>query len=119
MFLLPSQCLRRLHEEKDPMQGYNGLKYLLTIVAVCTRTAYGLDKGIGWKMLAWICSAMAAIYGYYWDLVVDWGLLQRHSRNRWLRDKLLIPYKGVYFGAMVRREIDVNSLYRSLEATYF
>ncbi|XP_017980093.1 PREDICTED: phosphate transporter PHO1 homolog 3 isoform X1 [Theobroma cacao] len=95
------QCLRRLHEEKDPMQGYNGLKYLLTIVAVCTRTAYGLDKGIGWKMLAWICSAMAAIYGYYWDLVVDWGLLQRHSRNRWLRDKLLIPYKGVYFGAMV------------------
>ncbi|KAL1125925.1 hypothetical protein V6Z11_A13G076000 [Gossypium hirsutum] len=36
----------------------------------------------------------------YWDLVVDWGLLQRSSKNRWLRDKLLIPYKGVYFGAM-------------------
>ncbi|XWS10349.1 hypothetical protein CRYUN_Cryun39dG0069500 [Craigia yunnanensis] len=95
------QCLRLLHEEKDPTQGYNGLKYFLTIVAVCTRTAYSLDKGIGWRMLAWICSAMAAIYGTYWDLVVDWGLLQRHSKNRWLRDKLLIPYKGVYFGAMV------------------
>ncbi|KAB2047836.1 hypothetical protein ES319_A13G073400v1 [Gossypium barbadense] len=36
----------------------------------------------------------------YWDLVVDWGLLQRSSKNRWLRDKLLIPYKGVYFWAM-------------------
>ncbi|XVE52793.1 hypothetical protein DITRI_Ditri02bG0152500 [Diplodiscus trichospermus] len=94
------QCLRRLHEEKDPMQGYNGAKYFLTIVAVCTRTAYGLDRGTAWRMVAWIFSAMAAIYGTYWDLVVDWGLLQYHSRNRWLRDKLLIPRKGVYFGAM-------------------
>ncbi|KAK9192119.1 hypothetical protein WN943_020735 [Citrus x changshan-huyou] len=33
------QCLRLLFEEKDPMQGYNGLKYFLTIVAVCMRTA--------------------------------------------------------------------------------
>ncbi|XWS10668.1 hypothetical protein CRYUN_Cryun38cG0017000 [Craigia yunnanensis] len=95
------QCVRRFHDEKDPIQGYNGLKYFLTVVAVCTRTAYGLDRGISWKALAWTFSAMAAIYGTYWDLVVDWGLLQRQSRNRWLRDKLLIPYKSVYFGAMV------------------
>ncbi|XVF77860.1 hypothetical protein PTKIN_Ptkin14bG0081200 [Pterospermum kingtungense] len=95
------QCVRRFHDEKDPMQGYNGLKYFLTIVAVCTRTAYGLDKGTTWKALAWTFSAMAAIYGTYWDLVVDWGLLQKHSNNRWLRDKLLLPYKSVYFGAMV------------------
>ncbi|KAJ6318004.1 hypothetical protein OIU76_013531 [Salix suchowensis] len=64
------QCLRRLFEEKDPMQGYNGLKYFLTIVAVCLRTAYDLNHA-------------------------------RHSKNRWLRDKLLVPYKSVYFGAMV------------------
>ncbi|KAL6186816.1 hypothetical protein ACLB2K_042935 [Fragaria x ananassa] len=42
-----------------------------------------------------------ALYGTYWDLVVDWGLLHRNSKNRWLRDKLVIPYKSVYFGAMV------------------
>ncbi|XWS27549.1 hypothetical protein CRYUN_Cryun26dG0125500 [Craigia yunnanensis] len=95
------QCVRRFHDEKDPMQGYNALKYFLTIVAVCTRTAYGLDKGTGWRALAWTFSAMAAIYGTYWDLVFDWGLLQRPSKNRWLRDKLLIPYKSVYFGAMI------------------
>ncbi|PQM35298.1 phosphate transporter PHO1 homolog 3 [Prunus yedoensis var. nudiflora] len=79
------QCLRRLVEEKDPMHGYNGLKYFFTIVAVSMKTAYTLET----------------IYGTYWDLVVDWGLLQRNSKNRWLRDKLLIPYKSVYFGAMV------------------
>ncbi|RVW77977.1 Phosphate transporter PHO1-like 3 [Vitis vinifera] len=28
------QCLRRLFEEKDPMQGYNGLKYFSTLVAL-------------------------------------------------------------------------------------
>nr|XP_023903624.1 phosphate transporter PHO1 homolog 3-like isoform X1 [Quercus suber]POE46192.1 phosphate transporter pho1 like 3 [Quercus suber] len=95
------QCLRRLFEEKDPMQGYNGIKYFLTIVAVILRIAYSLDKGMGWKTLAGIFSAIAAIVATYWDLVIDWGLLQRRSKNRWLRDKLLVPHKSVYFGAMV------------------
>ncbi|KAJ6726693.1 PHOSPHATE TRANSPORTER PHO1-like protein 3 [Salix purpurea] len=95
------QCLRRLFEEKDPMQGYNGLKYFLTIVAVCLRTAYSLNQVVSWRAIAWFFSAIAAIFCTYWDLVFDWGLLQRHSKNRWLRDKLLVPYKSVYFGAMV------------------
>ncbi|KAJ8760998.1 hypothetical protein K2173_022036 [Erythroxylum novogranatense] len=95
------QCLRRLFEEKDRMQGWNGLKYFFAIVAVCMRTSYSLNKGFTWKIIAWFFSAIAALYGTYWDLVCDWGLLQRNSKNRWLRDKLLIPYKSVYFGAMV------------------
>jgi hypothetical protein len=90
-----------LVEEKDPMQGYNGLKYFLTIVAVCMRIAYNINKGDGWRATAWVFSSIAAIFGTYWDLVFDWGLLQRHSKNRWLRDKLLVPHKSVYFGAMV------------------
>ncbi|KAL5553734.1 hypothetical protein UlMin_041135 [Ulmus minor] len=94
------QCLRRLFEEKDPMQGFNGVKYFLTIVAVCMRTAYSIDKGLSWRVVAWIFSISATIVGTYWDLVIDWGLLQRHSKNRWLRDKLLIPQKSVYFGAI-------------------
>lgn len=32
---------------------------------------------------------------------MDWGLLQFKSKNWLLRDKLLIPYRSVYFGAMV------------------
>ncbi|KAK3218085.1 hypothetical protein Dsin_012055 [Dipteronia sinensis] len=57
--------------------------------------------GNGLEIIAGITSAIAAIYCTYWDLVVDWGLLQRHSNNRWLRDKLLVPCKTVYFAAMV------------------
>ena len=55
------QCLRRLFEEKDPMQGYNGLKYFLTIIAVCLRTAYSLNKSTAWNVLAWIFSIFAAV----------------------------------------------------------
>ncbi|KAJ0095393.1 hypothetical protein Patl1_16794 [Pistacia atlantica] len=95
------QCLRRLFEEKDPMQGYNGIKNFLTIVAVCMRTAWSLNKGKGWEVLAWTFSVLAAIFVTYWDLVFDWGLLNRHSKNRWLRDKLLVSKKSVYFIAML------------------
>ncbi|KAG9451385.1 hypothetical protein H6P81_011350 [Aristolochia fimbriata] len=95
------QCLRRAVEEKDIMQGYNGLKYFSTIVAVVMRTAYDLNKGLGWKVLAAVTSAIAALVSTYWDLVFDWGLLHKKSKNRWLRDKLLVPHRSVYFTAMV------------------
>ncbi|TXG56548.1 hypothetical protein EZV62_017861 [Acer yangbiense] len=95
------QCLRRLFEEKDAMQGWNGLKYFITIVAVCMRTAMNLDNNnLGWKISAWIFSVTAAVVGTYWDLVYDWGLLNRNSKNRWLRDKLLVPEKKIYFIAI-------------------
>ncbi|KAF1001588.1 hypothetical protein AG4045_027431 [Apium graveolens] len=95
------ECLRRFFDEKDNMQGLNGLKYFATIVAVTTRAAYSLDKSISWKVVAIMTSAIAAISGTYWDLVYDWGLLDRKSKNRWLRDKLLVPHKNVYYVAMV------------------
>ncbi|KAK1390601.1 phosphate transporter PHO1-like [Heracleum sosnowskyi] len=95
------QCIRRLFEEKDPNQGWNGMKYFATIVAVTTRTAYTRSHTIEWKVIAWITSGIAAAYSTYWDLVHDWGLLNRKSKNRWLRDKLLIPHSSVYFGVMV------------------
>lgn len=85
------------------MQGYNGLKYFSTFTAISLRTAYHLNGGLGWRIAAIISSGITAIISTYWDLVFDWGLLQKHSKNPWLRDKLLVPYKGVYFGAMVRK----------------
>ncbi|KAF2549043.1 hypothetical protein F2Q70_00019889 [Brassica cretica] len=105
------QCLRRLFEEENPEQGWNGLKYFLTIMAICLRTAYSIQQGqIAWRVLAAISSAAAAIFCTYWDFIHDWGLLKRTSKNRWLRDKLLIPQKKVYFIAMVNMVAVVASL---------
>ncbi|XP_031263867.1 phosphate transporter PHO1 homolog 10 [Pistacia vera] len=95
------QCLRRLCEEKDAVQGYNGLKYFLIIIAVLIRTAFELKKGTNWLVLALISSAIATAMSTYWDIVVDWGLLRRRSKNPYLRDKLVISHKSVYFAAVV------------------
>ncbi|KAL2226167.1 UNVERIFIED_CONTAM: Phosphate transporter PHO1 10, partial [Sesamum indicum] len=95
------KCIRRLFEERDFAHGYNGLRYFLTIIAVVIRTAFELRKKVAWKLFALVSSAIAAIANTYWDIVVDWGLLQRKSENLFLRDKLLITHKSVYFTAMV------------------
>ncbi|CAH8275403.1 unnamed protein product [Arabidopsis lyrata] len=95
------QCIRRMMEDKDLSHGYNGIKYLLTIVAACLRTAYTLNRGTTWNITAWVFSGVATFYGTYWDIVVDWGLLQRGCKNSFLRDKLLVPHKTVYYAAMV------------------
>ncbi|KAG6763945.1 hypothetical protein POTOM_031395 [Populus tomentosa] len=45
--------------------------------------------------------AVAVIVNTYWDIAVDWGLLRRKSKNAFLRDKLVISHKSVYFAAMI------------------
>ncbi|XP_024009934.1 phosphate transporter PHO1 homolog 7 [Eutrema salsugineum] len=94
------QCVRRFIEEKDSSQGYNAIKCLLTIVSVCLRTAYSLNKGKVLKIAAWVFSALATFCSTYWDIVFDWGLLHKPSKN-WLRERLLVPHKAVYYVAMV------------------
>ncbi|OMO79339.1 hypothetical protein CCACVL1_13742 [Corchorus capsularis] len=97
------QCLRRLFEEKDASQGLNALKYFSTIAALALRTIYQFQtqKTITWLVLAAASSSVATIYNTYWDIVIDWGLLRRDAANPWLRDKLIVPHKAVYFVAMV------------------
>lgn len=95
------QCIRRLVEEKDPMNGLNALKYFSTIIAVVMRTAFDLNQGMSWRILAIVSSTVATLGSTYWDIVLDWGLLRRNSKNPWLRDKLLVPKKSVYYVAMV------------------
>lgn len=83
------------------MHGLNGLKYISTIIALAMRTTNEFHKGMVWTILAATFSSIATIVNTYWDIVIDWGLLRKNSRNPWLRDKLSIPNKSVYFGAMV------------------
>lgn len=77
------------------------MRYFSTIIAVVIRTAFELRKSLTWKVLAIVSSAIATIMNTYWDILVDWGLLQKKSKNLLLRDKLVISHKSVYFAAMV------------------
>ncbi|KAK8588088.1 hypothetical protein V6N12_022545 [Hibiscus sabdariffa] len=97
------QCVRRLFEEKDTTHSLNGLKYMSTIVAVAARTIYSHqdEKTTTGLVLATATSGIATMASLYWDIIMDWGLLNRNSTNPWLRDKLAVPHKGVYYVAMV------------------
>ncbi|KAK8508101.1 hypothetical protein V6N13_055554 [Hibiscus sabdariffa] len=94
------QCIRRWFEEKEAMHGYSCINYILTIVVVIIRSIFELKKGTVWMVWSLVSSAIITITSIYWDIVIDWGLLRRHSKNPYLRDKLLVPYKSVYFAAM-------------------
>lgn len=83
------------------MHAYNGLKYFLIIVAVLIRTAFEQKNGKTWLVLSLVSSGIATVMSTYWDIVVDWGLLRRKSKNPYLRDKLIVSHKSVYFAAMV------------------
>ncbi|XP_017218409.1 phosphate transporter PHO1 homolog 3 [Daucus carota subsp. sativus] len=94
------QCVRRFFEEKDAIQGWNSLKYFSIVVSFVTRTAYSKNNSTEWYIIAWVTSVVAGVVATYWDIVFDWGLLNRKSTNPWLRDKLLVPYRSVYFAAI-------------------
>ncbi|KAF3975062.1 hypothetical protein CMV_001667 [Castanea mollissima] len=95
------QSLRRFVEEKDAMQGLNGLKIFLILIAVAMRTTYDLKRAMTWRIIAAVSSGVATVAATYWDIVIDWGLLRRNSKNPWLRDKILVSNRSVYFVAMV------------------
>ncbi|KAI3784850.1 hypothetical protein L1987_43957 [Smallanthus sonchifolius] len=95
------QCIRRFCEGRDSTQAMNGLKYLSTIAAVVSRALYSQKRGITLKIIAASTSGIATIFSTYWDLVMDWGLLCRNSENPWLREKLILPSRSIYFIAMV------------------
>ncbi|KAK7368160.1 hypothetical protein VNO80_10183 [Phaseolus coccineus] len=96
-----AQGMRQFYEEGDINRAFNSLNYLSTIIAMVFRTAFELKKGSSWKVLALVTSAIAVLQNTYWDIVKDWGLLQRLSKNPCLRDKLILPHRSVYLIAMV------------------
>lgn len=93
--------MRQLYDERNIDHAINGSKYLSTIVAMVIRTTFETKKGMTWKLLALLTSAVAILLNTYWDIVKDWSLLQRHSKNPYLRDKLIVSHKSVYYIAMV------------------
>ena len=88
-------------DEGNQAQIGNGGKYISAIVAVITRVTFQNNGSREWLILFIISSAFATCYQLYWDIIVDWGLLQPKSVNPWLRDKLILRQKYIYFVSMV------------------
>ncbi|KAJ7515400.1 hypothetical protein O6H91_22G012300 [Diphasiastrum complanatum] len=94
------QCVRKWLDDCDQTQMVNGGKYLSAMIAVMMRLTYARFNSNSWLALFVTSSILATIYQLGWDIVVDWGLFQCHSRNPWLRDDLILKQKFIYFISM-------------------
>ncbi len=99
--LLYFQCLRRWKDEGDKLSLYNAGKYMSAMVAVVLTLAYLSYDTSMLLVLFLLSSCCATLYQVYWDVVVDWGLLQQNSKNPWLRDNLILKRKYLYYISMV------------------
>jgi hypothetical protein len=100
------QCLKKYHETRKPVPHLaNAGKYFTSMVAIALATVnslvYGEDTMSNVK-IAWIVLiVISTIYSYVWDIVFDWGLGNKHSKNFFLRDTLLAQPIGIYYAVII------------------
>ncbi|KAL3501621.1 hypothetical protein ACH5RR_036070 [Cinchona calisaya] len=94
------QCARRWFDEGHKSHLVNLGKYVSAMLAAGAKVAYEKERSIGWLCLLVVMSSAATLYQLYWDFVKDWGLLQFHSKNPWLRDELMLRRKCIYYFSM-------------------
>ncbi|XP_058091706.1 phosphate transporter PHO1 homolog 1 [Magnolia sinica] len=96
------QCARRWFDEGQTSHLVNLGKYVSAMLAAGAKVAYEKEKenSIGWLSLVVVMSSAATVYQLYWDYVKDWGLLQFHSKNPWLRNELMLRRKVIYYFSM-------------------
>ncbi|KAJ8448204.1 hypothetical protein Cgig2_025128 [Carnegiea gigantea] len=95
------QCARRWFDEGDVDHLVNLGKYVSAMLAAGAKLAYEKEHTTGYLCLLVALSSSATVYQLYWDYVKDWGLLQFHSKNPWLRDELMLRHKCIYYFSMV------------------
>lgn len=95
------QCARRWFDEGESSHLVNLGKYVSAMLAAGAKVAYEKERNMGCLCLVVVMSSAATVYQLYWDFVKDWGLLQKHSNNPWLRNDLMLRRKFIYFFSMV------------------
>lgn len=94
------QCLRRYYDNRNRRDLINAAKYfssLLVILFAALHTFFEDDTWGPFRVVWCICAAIAMLFGFAWDVFMDWGL------GRWefklLRRNLIFP-KWCYYVAM-------------------
>lgn len=91
------QCARRWFDEGNPDHLANLGKYVSAMVAAGARLTYARQPSHLWMYIVLVTSVVATVYQLYWDFVKDWGLLNRKSKNPWLRDDLVLKNRSTYY----------------------
>lgn len=88
------QCLRRYRDTKIRLNILNASKYSLNILVIVMRTVLSSPH---WTLD--LVQAASSLFSLYWDLVMDFGLMN----DRFLLRKQLVifPYKFVYYYVII------------------
>ena len=96
------QCLRRYMDTGDWFPHLaNMLKYSFTTLYYCLLSVYRIDNRERNRIPFIIFAAINTLYTSSWDIMMDWSLLQRGSKNKLLRDNLFFKRPIYYYCAMV------------------
>eukprot|EP01137_Pigoraptor_chileana_P000491 Opistho-2@36782 len=101
------QCIRRFVDTRNAFPHLaNAAKYSTTFFVVLFSTLDDANQpspgGTEWTIYRklWVCSSIiATCFTYWWDIKMDWGLLQK-TGPRFLRRELLFP-RMFYYVCMV------------------
>ena len=76
--------------------------YLTGLINVATSSIHFRYQTTWSLVLFCVSHAIGSYATIYWDLVMDFGLLNKNSKNRYLRDDLVLDNKIWYYLAMVQ-----------------
>ncbi|CAL8072122.1 unnamed protein product [Calicophoron daubneyi] len=99
-----AQCLRRYHdmeEKRTHPHIVNAGKYSASFFVTASMAWYALRPGVPSLVCLCLSYFVNSSYTYAWDTLMDWGLMERKSENKFLRDELVYRYKAYYYAAIV------------------
>lgn len=87
------QCLRRYHDTKLKLNAINALKYGIILIILI------LQSTLPYSIILTAAQCVSSLFSLYWDIVIDFGFLQKDNlKNILLRRQLaLFRYKIFYY----------------------
>ena len=80
---------------------YNTLKYLFSLLTLTLSFTYNAYSSDILFPLWCVSSIISTLYSYLWDLKMDWGLLDKNAKHRFLREDLVYGSPAFYYIIMV------------------
>lgn len=108
-----NQAIQQTGKFRGHIQFWNFFKY---VASLTTATISFISTFYDFLFYVFVVSSIVStLYSYYWDLVIvylfkkyDWGLLEKNSKNKLLRNNLSYKNPKIYYVA-----IGINLIMRS------
>ncbi|RBR22919.1 uncharacterized protein FIESC28_04217 [Fusarium coffeatum] len=96
------QCLRRYKDTRNVFPHLvNGGKYTMTILAAVMLSLYRIHDTTTHLALFITFSTINSVYCSFWDLFMDFSLLQPGSKHKGLREILALKRRWMYYFIMI------------------